>query len=263
MVMRLTTKLKEYKQEKALPYLRTKFFATFFTALITVAINISRDGDGPLYTIYKWLCTTYFGNDTDGSIFISALKNLASIFARSIDVALDVIVIFYVIYFIISFIQNRIYSKSSKKHRQYLKELLWNDIIPNILEINKIEVEFLSKKDSLTNFNISHWRMILLASLNSHKDIMYMIYSEGIFETISSNNNVSKHYIDYLKNINILLIRQIFNEQLNTLKYICNSVENDALYNDYLYDEYNKILKEYNDVVNMINANVRYCINNK
>ncbi len=90
-----------------------------------------------------------------------------------------------------------------------------------------------------------------------------MIYSEGIFETISSNNNVSKHYIDYLKNINILLIRQIFNEQLNTLKYICNSVENDALYNDYLYDEYNKILKEYNDVVNMINANVRYCINNK
>lgn len=113
MVMRLTTKLKEYKQEKALPYLCTKFFATFFTALITVAINISRDGDGSLYTIYKWLCTTYFGNDTDGSIFISALKNLASIFARSIDV----IVIFYVIYFIISFIQNRIYSKSSKKHR--------------------------------------------------------------------------------------------------------------------------------------------------
>ena len=261
--MRLTTKLKEYKQEKALPYLRTKFFATFFTALITVAINISRDGDGPLYTIYKWLCTTYFGNDTDGSIFISELKNLASIFARSIDVALDVIVIFYVIYFIISFIQNRIYSKLSKIHRQYLKELLWNDIIPNILEINKIEVEFLSKKDSLTNFNISHWRMILLASLNSHKDIMYMIYSEGIFETISSNNNVSKHYIDYLKNINILLIRQIFNEQLNTLKYICNSVENDVLYNDYLYDEYNKILKEYDDVVNMINANVRYCINNK
>lgn len=30
MVMRLTTKLKEYKQEKALPYLRTKFFAYCF-----------------------------------------------------------------------------------------------------------------------------------------------------------------------------------------------------------------------------------------
>lgn len=261
--MSLTNKLKDYNQEKELPYLRTKFFATFFTALITVTINISHDDDGLLYTLYECICTAFFKNDTDVNILISTINSFVSILVRSIDVALNVIIIFHLIYFIAFFIQNRIYSKSSKKHRRYLKELLWNDIIPSILENNKLELEFLSKKDSLTDFNIIQWRMILLASLNSHKDILNMINSEGFFETVSKSNNVSKHYVNYLKEINILLVYQMLNEQLNILTHICNSIKDDVSYNDCLCDEYYEILQEYNNVINRINTNIRYCINSK
>ncbi len=260
MVIRLKFNFKELKQEKPLPYMHAKFFATFFTALITVTINISRDGDGLFYLIIKNIYMSFSSDCSDENLFVLVLKNFASTLIRCLDVALNVIIIFYLIYFIISFIQNRIYSKSSKKHREYLKELLWENIIPNILEINKVEVEFLSNKELLTDYNKRHWKMTMTSLVNLHKNIMCTLNREGVFETISSKNNVSKHYVDYLKKINIVLVYDIFIEQKSTLNDICDMIKDDVRYNDHLYFEYSELSKEYNEIVNMIKTNIVYCL---
>ena len=190
-------------------------------------------------------------------VFI-AVKNIVSRFIRCLDVALNVIVIFYAVYFVLSSIQKRVYSKFLKKRKMYIRDTLWEYVLPNITKANSLEVDFISKNDRLSNIEERHWRMIFSSLLETQREVIAVINSEGVFEFITDIKGISKHYEAYIELINFPLVYIIFEEEYNTILEVCkiiNSfVERDDSYSK-LAAQYNQIEKDYSDILDRINSN--------
>ncbi len=248
-------------QSNSMPYIRTKFFATFFATLITASINIARDSNGVIYMLSKKLYFSLMGNIHSTSIVWLSLKNFGSIVVQCADVAFSVIIIFFFIDFTINRISNKIYSKVFKSRRKYLKELLWENIVPNILEISTKEKEFLKQINSFCTIDIEQLAIILSTISDIHLDLLTIIFREGVFEKVEGNQKLHKYYIKYMESIKFPLLYVIFKEEEKIIQQICTILENTARKNDFyeiIFKQYNVILKKYHSVVNLINENSQH-----
>lgn len=242
------------KQTNSLIHMKSKFFATFFTTLITAAINISRDSKGLLYILFRQIYISIPSLNANSSLLLTSLKNIVSTFTRCVDVALNVIIIFFVIYAAINITQRKIYSKRFKKRRQFLKAILWETIIPNLLEVNKLEVEFVSNINGLENTKKSHWCMVLSTLLEMHREVLSMLEREGVFEFVSDGKRVTKTYTKYLNEINFPAVYILFVEEERTLSLVCEKIKNEALY-ETVYNQYTLILKKHHDTIKRMKTN--------
>lgn len=129
------------------------------------------------------------------------VRNTASIFIKCIDVTVTVFVIFGILYLIVSVIKRLLYSKTSKSRRSNLVSLLWEIIIPNTMEISKVEVYLASNIDVFCGEKIK-WSMTLSTLANIHKQSLYIIAKEGVIESFDSKKS-SKKYLEYIKEINL------------------------------------------------------------
>lgn len=245
------------KQTTSLPHLRNKFFITFLTTLITTTVNIARDSTGFIYVIcrklYYFILQFVFNENIPDDIVNTIIKNIGSIFVRCADVAVNVFVIFAIVDFVIGFVQNRIYSKFFKSRRDYLKELLWYNIIPYITQNHIKEIEIVSNDSSGT---ISNQWLVYLADMSEwHMKSTSMILKTGFFERVEGCK-ISKHYMKHLVNINFPAVYTIYKEEQKVIKKIVEQLDNkpDESYT-ILFNEYSKILNNYNRIINLMNEN--------
>ncbi len=245
------------KQEFSLPYLKTSFFAALFTTLITTSVNIAKDSNGIVYTVSKNIYLSVFGQNFNTGFFIDGIKNVISIFTRCVDVALSVLAIFFIIYFVARLIQKNIYNKTGKKRRAYLSELLWKNIVPNILEANEIETKFIMNSSQSVEIEKNLSIIKLSTVLKSHKEITDVVDREGIFEYIS-NNNVDKRYLNLLNEIDFQSIYILFCTEAKTVSLVQNKLSSleakDELLNE-LEKGYIDIKNKYDNLINILRTN--------
>lgn len=246
------------KQVASLPYFRSKFFATFFTTLITATINIARDSNGIVYVAFHKLYHRILGENIPASEFYQALISTVSIFVKCLDVALSVIIIFGISYFFVSIVQNRMYSKRFQKRREYLKELLWENIIPNIIEINNKEIELIKAKVNCGELDEKNWLITASALADLHIEISSLVLRKGVFEKIENDSKIRKYYLLYLETIKLPLVHIIFKQEKETIKKFCSILENEAKGNNtfaILHHKYVQICQKYNKITNLIDSN--------
>lgn len=242
------------KQTNSLPYVRTKFYATFFTTLITATVNIARDSNGLIYM----LCDYLFGAFTTSNMLFNVFKNVGIIFIRCVDVAFNVFVIFSVVDLFLGFVNKRIYSKVSKKRREYLKEVLWESIIPNIVEMSAKENDYLSKYENISERNKKQWCITLSALIEMHKELLKTIRQEGVFEQIGTTGCFNKHYKTYLNDINFSSVYVIFKEEEQILLNLCSVLEKQAPTDEsyeLLYKQFKDVCSGYYDLTKRLNTN--------
>ena len=232
---------------------KTKFYSTFFATVIAVTFNLARDSNGILYMICKY----FFGNFNTDGLLLTPLKNLAIIFIKCADVSLCVFIIFFCLDTFLNVVINRIYSKNFKKRREYLRELLCNNIIPCIHEINKKENDFLVNVP-LSESDKNKWIMDLADFTTLHKDIIRAIRKELIFEEIGNNGTFSKPYCDYLKDINFLSVYVIFYQEQRQLSRLCEVLGHPGYLgelNYLIYEQYESISNKYDEIIHVMNTN--------
>ncbi len=249
------------KQVASLPYFRSKFLATFFTTLITATINIARDNNGILYVSCHKLYHNVLGENIPTSEVYQALISTAIIFIKCLDVALSVIIIFGIFYFFVSIVQNRMYSKRFQKRREYLKELLWENIIPNIIEMNRKEIELINVEVDPNGLDEKNWIITASALADLHIDLSTLVLRRGVFEQVESDSTIRKHYLLYLKTIKLPLVHIIFQQEKETIKNFCSILEAKSKVNNTfnpLLNNYVQIYQNYNTITNLIDGNITH-----
>ena len=247
-------------QEHSLPYIRTKFLTTILTTLITLLTNMAREHNGLIYVLSRMLYNHFLGDmsSTSNPIFI-VLKNWGVLIVRCADVMCSVIIIFFLVHFIISKITGLVYRKVSKKRKEYLRELLWENIIPNMLDIGESERAFINQINTCNEVDKKQWAISLATITNLYQELMNKIINEGVFETVEGNKNLNKHYKQYIESIKLPLVFVIFAEKEMLLDEVCKELEKLSLL-DSSYKivncEYKKIRKSFNNkIINTLKSN--------
>ena len=178
-----------------------------------------------------------------------------SILARCADVTFNVIFVFVVVFFVIRFLQRVIYSKVFPGRRKFLKELLWEDIISNILEIGETQKNLISQIGKMSPEEIECWYMVLANMYKIQKEIIFLIEKEGIFEHVG---NKSKYYVRYLNDINFPLVYIIFKEEESLLRKVDDAIRNmpKSTIQKKLSDQSEKICDEFHLIINTLNTNI-------
>lgn len=243
------------RQADSFPLSRSRFFTSFFATLITFSLNIARERRGFIYLLCKkiYLCVIgYLG--CEGEI-LEVITNIGRIAAQLIDVAISVVLLYYCLDFIIRYIQNNIYSKISGKRRAFLRELVYENIIPTISEIGLREQEFICQNDLSCECKNSQAKVQLSKLASLHLDIIHAMESEGILETITKGQPLSKKYKKYLEYIRFPLLATIFCEEKRIVESVYKRIEekyqSDASYKN-LQVYYQDVLSGYRELANKI-----------